>query len=65
MEKTRTILINFTYLARRKLTGCQQRYWTLNELYDSVLNNENMLLVDLVLNNGINSLHRDLTVMYA
>ena len=64
-KKTRTNLINFTYLARRKWTGCQHRCWTLDELHDPVLNNENMLLVDLVMNNGINSLHRDLTVMYA
>jgi hypothetical protein len=48
MDKTRTNLINFTYLARRKLTGCQHRYWTLDELHDSFLNNKNMLLVDLV-----------------
>jgi hypothetical protein len=37
-EKRVQILLNSAYLRHRKCTGCQYRYWTLDECHDSVLN---------------------------
>ena len=59
------ILRNYAYLRHRKFTGCQYCYWTPDECQNWVLNNENNLLEDWILRNGLNSLRNHCTVLWA
>ena len=62
---TKTSFKSFwTYLRSTHFICDQNQYWTPHECHDSGRNNENKLLEDWMLGNGLYSLHRKLTVMY-